>query len=216
MDNYGERSRTTLDEPLCYILIMDYKTKTHLILPFNRTWLVSNGGRTVETNNHLRFADGSGPQNQLFAYDFRFESSGKEKTLEEYQAFGKKVIAPADGTVIQVIDGAIDVLPGERDRAVGVGNAVIIDHHNGEYSLLCHFKYQSIRVKVGDNIKQEQVLGLCGNTGNTSEPHIHFNLQDGPRMHNAKALPAQFRKIIVDGKEMNNCEPMRGQKVTNS
>lgn len=114
-----------------------------------------------------------------------------------------------------MISGAIDVLPGERDRSVGVGNAVIIDHENGEYSLLCHFKYNSLKVKVGDKVRQGDILGLCGNTGNTSQPHIHFNLQDGPLMHTAKALPAQFAKILVNGEVKTNYEPIRGQMVSN-
>ena len=193
---------------------MDYQTKTSLILPFNGMWLVSNGGRTSETNNHIRPADQS-PQNQLYAYDFRMESSGKETTLEEFEVFGKEVLAPANGIIIQIIDGSIDVLPGERDRSVGVGNAIIIDHQNEEYSLLCHFKHNSIKVKVGNKVKQGDVIGLCGNTGNSQQPHIHFNLQDNPLMHRAKALPAQFTKILVNGIEKENCEPIRGEKVSN-
>jgi hypothetical protein len=193
---------------------MDYQTKTSLILPFDGTWLVSNGGRTPETNNHIRPAE-QGPQNQLYAYDFRMESTGKEIKLEEYEVFGKEVLAPGDGIVTQIIDGSLDVLPGERDRSVGVGNAVIIDHQNGEYSLLCHFKHNSIRIKVGDKIKQGDVLGLCGNTGNTFQPHIHFNLQDGPLMHKANALPAQFTKILVHKVEKNNYEPIKGDFVSN-
>jgi hypothetical protein len=193
---------------------MNYQTKTPLILPFNGTWLVSNGGRTPETNSHIRPVD-QGPQNQLFAYDFRLDCTGKETKLEEYTVFGKEVLAPGDGIVIQIIDGSIDVLPGERDRSVGVGNAIIINHQNGEYSLLCHFKHNSIRVKVGDKIKQSHILGLCGNTGNTFQPHIHFNLQDGPLMHKANALPAQFTKILVNKEEKNIYEPIRGQLVSN-
>ena len=95
---------------------MEYQTKTNLIFPFNGIWLVSNGGRTPQTNNHVRPVE-QGPQNQLHAYDFRTESKG-------------------------------DVLPGERDRSVGVRNAIIIDQQNGEYSLLCHFKHNSIKVKL--------------------------------------------------------------------
>ena len=193
---------------------MDYKTKTSLILPFNGTWTVTNGGRTADTNNHFRPAD-QGPQNQLFAYDFRNEHKGSGEKLEDYDVFGKEVIAPANGTIIQTINGSIDVNPGERDRSVGVGNAIIIDHHNGEHSLLCHFKHNSIKVKVGDEIKQGDVIGLCGNTGNTSQPHIHFNLQDGPLMNSANALPAQFKKIVVDSEVKENFEPIRGQKVSN-
>lgn len=194
---------------------MDYQTKTQLILPFKGTWFVSNGGRTPETNNHIRPAE-SGPQNQLYAYDFRTENTGNEKTLEDYPAFGKEVVSPGDGVVVQIIDGSVDVLPGERDRSVGVGNAIIIDHQNGEYSLFCHFKHNSIKVNVGDKVKQGDVMGQCGNTGNTSQPHIHFNLQDGPFMHTAKALPAQFAKITVDGKVKTNYEPIRGQHVSNT
>jgi len=193
---------------------MDYQTKTNLILPFKGTLMVSNGGRTPETNNHNRPAD-KGPQNMLYAYDFRTENTGKEKNLKEFPIFGQEVLAPGDGEVIQVINGAIDVLPGERDRSVGVGNAVMIDHQNGEYSLLCHFQLNSIKVKVGDKIKQGDIIALCGNTGNTSQPHIHFHLQDNPRLHLGKALPIQFRKIIVNGEVKENCEPVRGEKVSN-
>lgn len=193
---------------------MDYQTKTSLILPFRGIWLVSNGGRTSETNNHVRPPE-QGPQNQLYAYDFRMESTGKEMKLDEFKVFGKEVLAPGDGIVTQVIDGSIDVLPGERDRSVGVGNAIIIDHQNGEYSLLCHFKHNSIKLKVGDKVRHDDVIGLCGNTGNTQQPHIHFNLQDGPLMHKANALPTQFRKILVNGKEELNYEPFRGQHVSN-
>lgn len=193
---------------------MDYQTKTSLILPFYETWLVSNGGRTLETNNHNRPPE-QGPQNQLYAYDFRMENTGKETQLEDFPVFGKEVLAPGNGKIIQVIDGSIDVHLGERDRSVGVGNTIIIDHQNGEYSLLCHFKYNSIRVKVGEKVKQGDVLGLCGNTGNTTQPHIHFNLQDGPLIHKANALPAQFNKILVNKEEKNNYEPIRGQLVSN-
>jgi len=193
---------------------MDYQTKTNLILPFSGILMVSNGGRTPETNNHNRPAD-SGPQNQLYAYDFRTNTTSKEKTLEEFPVFGTEVIAPGEGEIIQIINGAIDVMPGERDRSVGVGNAIIINHQNGEYSLLCHFKHNSIKVSVGDKVRQGQVLGLCGNTGNTFQPHIHYNLQDGPKMHLAKALPAQFSKIIVNGVMKEKCEPIRGENVSN-
>lgn len=193
---------------------MDYQTKTTFILPFKGTLMVSNGGRTPETNNHNRPVN-QGPQNMLYAYDFRSESTGNEKVLKDYPDFGKEVIAPSDGVVIQVINGAIDVLPGERDRGVGVGNAVMIDYQNGEYGLLCHFKHDSIRVKVGDKVKQGDVIALCGNTGNTSQPHIHFHLQDNPRIHLGNALPIQFKKIVVDGEIKENFEPVRKQKVSN-
>jgi len=193
---------------------MDYKTKTNLILPFRNTLMVSNGGRNSETNNHFRPAS-QGPQNQLYAYDFRTETTGKEVSLEDYPVFGIEVISPGDGVVAQVVDGSFDCVPGKADRGVGVGNMVIINHQNGEYSLLCHFKHDSICVKVGEHLKQGQLLGLCGNTGNTSQPHIHYNLQDNLPSYEANALPAQFRTILVDGKKKTNYEPVRFQQVSN-
>jgi len=193
---------------------MNYKTKTDLILPFKETLFVSNGGRTPETNSHIKPID-LGPQNQIFAYDFRTKDTEKFKKLEEFPVFGIEILAPSKGEIIQIINGSIDVEIGERDRSVGVGNAIIIDHQNGEFSLICHLKFNSIQVNVGDIVNQGQKLGLCGNTGNTFQPHIHFNLQDGPRMHKANGLPAQFRKIIVNGVVKENYEPIRGDMVSN-
>ncbi|MDO8429515.1 MAG: M23 family metallopeptidase [Candidatus Daviesbacteria bacterium] len=192
---------------------MDYQTKTKLILPFRGEWMVTNGGSDPSKNNHLR---PDGPQNQLYGYDFRKSHRGEGRNLEDYEVFGEEVLSMGDGTIVQIIDGSIDVLPGERDRSVGVGNAIIIDHQNGEWSMLCHFKHNSIKVAVGDKIEQGAILGLCGNTGNTSEPHIHFSLQDGPLMHKSKALQASFSKILVDGELKMDYQPKRGQKVSNS
>lgn len=190
---------------------MDYQTKTKLILPFKGELNVTNGGRTVETNNHVTIGG-----SLSLAYDFRDGHKGEGKNLEDYEVFGKEVLAPADGIIAQVVDGSVDCQPVERDRNVGIGNTIIIDHQNGEWSVLCHLKYNSIIVKVGDSVKQKQTLGFCGNTGNTSEPHIHFHLQNGPLIHNSQALPAKFEKISVDGELKENYEPIRGQRVSNS
>ena len=193
---------------------MQYRTKTKLILPFRGELMVSNGGRTPETNNHNRPTN-QGPQNQLFAYDFRMENTGNEQKLEDYRVFGTEVIAPGKGVVAQVVDGSFDCEIGQADRSVGVGNMVIIDHLNGEFSLLCHFKYKSIVVKVGDELKLGQKIGLCGNTGNTSQPHIHYNLQDNLVSYKANALPAQFTEICVNGAVKLKYEPVRFDIVSN-
>lgn len=193
----------------------DYKTKTSLILPFKGVWIVGNGGRDLEKNNHFK-PDGSGPKSQRFAYDFARDHKGEGKVLEDYEAFGSEIIAPADGIVCQVVNGSIDVSIGESDRFVFPGNMVVIDHENGEWSVLAHFKHNSIKVEVGNNIMQGEVLGLCGNTGNTSEPHVHFHLQDNALVHRANGLPTQFSKIKVDGEIKKNYEPERGQKVENT
>ena len=194
--------------------ILDYKTKTSLILPFKGIWIVGNGGRDASKNNH-RGPDGNGPKDQMFAYDFIREHKGKGKNLEDYEAFGLEVIAPADGSISQVINGSMDNPVGDRDLYVIPGNRIVIDHKNGEWSMLAHLKFNSIKVKVGDKVKQGDLLGLCVNTGNTSEPHIHYQLQDNALPHKATGLPAQFAKINVNGELKENYEPERGQRVSN-
>lgn len=192
----------------------DYKTKTKLILPFKGNWLVGNGGQDPKLNNHLK-EDGTGPKNQTFAIDFIKEHINEGKGLDDYLAFNQEVTAPGDGIISQVIDGSIDNEIGQRDRYVIIGNTVVIDHQNGEWSVLCHFKQNSIRVKAGDKVRSGQVLGLCGNTGNSSEPHIHYHLQNHKLISQAEGLPIQFSKIKVNNEVKNHVELERGQKVEN-
>jgi len=137
--------------------ILDYKTKTSLILPFKGIWIVGNGGRDASKNNH-RGPDGNGPKDQMFAYDFIREHKGKGKNLEDYEAFGLEVIAPADGSISQVINGSMDNPVGDRDLYVIPGNRIVIDHKNGEWSMLAHLKFNSIKVKVGDKVKGKVVV----------------------------------------------------------
>ena len=127
--------------------LSDYKTKTPLTLPFKGTWIVCNGGRDALKNNH-RDLDGNGPKDQMFAYDFIREHKNEGKNLEDYEAFGAEVIAPADGIISQVVNGSKDVSIGESDYVVIAGNMVVVDHENGEWSMLAHFKFNSIKVKV--------------------------------------------------------------------
>ncbi len=193
---------------------MEYKTKTHLILPFNGAWIVGNGGRNSEDNNHYS-EDGSTPDNQIYAYDFSRNHGGNGTQLEDYEAFGKEVIAPANGIISIIENSQLDLPIGERDKVRRSGNKIIIDHQNGEFSFIAHFKQESIKVKVGDRVKQGVVLGLCGNSGNTTEPHIHYHLQDSLLPEKAAGLPAQFRRINVNGLIKENCELEYKQKVSN-
>ncbi len=112
------------------------------------------------------------------------------------------MLAPADGTVIEVIEGVRDNEPGSMNPYSAVGNCVLIEHRPDEISVLAHFQRGSIVVKTGDKVKRGQVLGRCGNSGNSSEPHIHFHLQHSPVLQDGLGIKCFFQKVLVtvDGK----------------
>ena len=191
---------------------LDYQTKTKLRLPFDDEVFVFWGGRTLEQNYHAIDA------NQRFAYDLVMMKDGASHAgdgsrNEDYLCFGKPVLAPGDGTVVEVIDGVHDNVPGQMNPEQVTGNHVVIDHGNGEHSLLAHFRNGSLRVKKGDDVHAGQALGECGNSGNSSEPHLHYQLQDGPGFGVAAGLPAQFSDYLADGQPVARGEPVKGQRV---
>ena len=114
----------------------EYRTKTDLVLPFEGTWTVANGGRKQDQNRHV------GNRNQQYAYDFHIVESNRDSHRtdgmknEDFYAYGKQVHSPGDGHIIQVIDGVEDNSPGKMNHYIIPGNLVVIDHGNGEYSFL--------------------------------------------------------------------------------
>lgn len=194
------------------------RNQTKFILPFKGEWLIFWGGDTVEQNQH------QDAPNQRFAFDI-LKMDAESKTHkndgsknEDYYAFGQEIIAPAAGVVTYIVDGVHDNQPGEMNRMVVPGNLVIIKHAEGEYSLFAHFKQNSIRVKVGDKVTKGQVIGLCGNSGNSSEPHLHFQIQNTPFFEDEGSMKTFFEKITVkrDGKTetKNNYSPVKGDIVS--
>ena len=107
----------------------------------------------------------------------------------------------------------IDNIPGEMNPHKPLGNYVVIDHNNGEFSFLVHFKKNSILVAVGDTVTQGQTLGQCGNSGNTSEPHIHYHLQTTGEYGKGEGLPAQFINYNKNGTAVERGELEQGQLI---
>lgn len=143
--------------------------------------------------------------------------NGNPKLNESYYAFGQELIAPADGTVVYAVDGVHDNIPGEMNRMFAPGNLVVIKHAEKEYSLFAHFKQNSIRVKVGEKVKQGQTLGLSGNSGNSSEPHLHFQVQNTPFFSSEASMKVFFEMVTAkqgDKTEMkNDYSPVKGEKI---
>lgn len=177
------------------------RNKTILRLPFNRVWFVVWGGDTEELNRHQK------APNQKHAFDFvivdeKGEShKGRAKANRDFYAFGKKILAPAGGVVIEAVDGIRDNKPGGINNYLIAGNLVIIKHRKNEISFLAHLKQGSVKVKAGDKIKIGQVIGLCGNSGKSSEPHLHYHLQDNEIIQNGRGIKCYFQNIAISKKD---------------
>jgi murein DD-endopeptidase MepM/ murein hydrolase activator NlpD len=177
--------------------VVSDKQQTELYPPFKGTWTVLAGGEFREgtvQNNLLQ---------QQYAYEFsakdtlgsRYKNDGKAN--EDYFGYGKEVLAPANGTVVEAIDGIRENSPGSRNPYAPIGNTIIIQHSNREYSVLAFLKQGSIRVRVGDKVTRGQVIAQCGGSGSATEPVIHYHLQDSPYLQTAKGIKFYFERAMV-------------------
>lgn len=182
--------------PVVTIPSVPDKQKTPLYLPFNGRWSVVSGGEARE---------GTAARNlltQQYAYEFvALDEQGRQyrgtgEKVDDYFAFGKDILAPADGVVVDVIDGVRDNPPGARNIYSLLGNAVVIQHQANEYSVLAYLKQNSIRVRVGQQVTRGQVIAQCGNSGNSVEPSLHFHVQDSPIMSVAKGVKFYFEQVF--------------------
>lgn len=193
---------------------LDYETKTDLELPFDDEWWIFWGGRNVSENYHAEYRE------QRFALDIVQKINGSTHTgngsqNEDYYCFGKRLNAPGNGKIIDVINNIEDNIPGQFNRDFPTGNRVIIDHENGEFSILAHFKEGSILVSVGDMVVKGQELGKAGNSGNSSESHLHYHLQNTADPFDGEGLPAQFQDYYANEVFVTRGEPVQNEYVAN-
>lgn len=186
---------------------------TKLLLPFKDEWTVTWGGDTKELNYHVE------SRAQKNAFDFlitdskgsSYKSGGENN--EDYYAFGKEIIAPCDGEIVLVVDGVKDNKVGEMNTFNVGGNMVIVKTAQNEYLVFCHFKHQSLKVKERQKINAGELLGLCGNSGNSSEPHLHFHIQNVENMNEATGIKCYFDNLMVNGEMKTNYSPIKGDKI---
>ncbi|MCX7551590.1 M23 family metallopeptidase [Xanthomarina sp. F2636L] len=190
------------------------RNSTKLKLPFNDEWDVFWGGTEEAENYHVAY------ENQKFAYDILIMKDGVSfhgdaKVNENYFAFGKEIIAPCDAKVVKVITGVEDNIPGELNPEQLTGNTIVLETSNKEYILFAHLKYQSIVVREGQFIRQGGLLGQCGNSGNSTEPHLHVSLQNTVDMNIATGGKMYFDKILVNDELKRDYLPVKGDVIKN-
>ncbi len=141
---------------------------------------------------------------QRYAIDFiKIGSDGKTYHGDihknaSYYCYNQPVLAVADGKVVSVTDNVPENVPNSNKLAVPItlktvgGNDVILDIGHGHYALYGHFIPGSIKVHAGEKVKKGQVLARLGNSGNSTEPHLHFQIMDQPSTLAANGLPYAF------------------------
>ncbi len=118
-----------------------------------------------------------------YAWDFVIENFNNKAFTRhglhknDYFCYEKAVTAVADGEVVDVINTVSDNEIGDVNINDNWGNTLIIKHAPMLFSKMSHLKNESIKVKVGDNVKRGDIVAVCGNSGRSPEPHLHFQLQ---------------------------------------
>jgi murein DD-endopeptidase MepM/ murein hydrolase activator NlpD len=181
--------------------------------PIRGEWAAFNGPANASGHRRLVLAlDGHVAIGQRFAIDFlRVDSSGNSHRGDplknaNYYAYGTELLAVADGVIAATKDGIPENVPGANSRAVPItletvgGNYVAIDVGGGRYALYAHVQPHSLRVKVGDRVKRGQVIALLGNSGNSTEPHVHFQIADGPTFLSSEGMPYAMESFEVVGR----------------
>jgi urea transporter/murein DD-endopeptidase MepM/ murein hydrolase activator NlpD len=107
---------------------------------------------------------------------------GEGILAREYYCYEKPVVAPADGIIADLTDGIPDNAIGETNLRQNWGNSIIIRHSDHLFSQVSHLKPGSIKVKKGDTVKKGDAIALCGNSGRSPYPHLHFQLQTTPHI----------------------------------
>ena len=142
-------------------------------VPLDGPVRVGWGGDKVSSNYHAAYPD------QRWAYDLLVEPAfHSAPALEDYGCYGQPVRAPVSGKVVVSHDGEPDQVPGQLPTSPRqiLGNHVIIQPEPGEhYLVIAHLKPGSVAIAEGDMVGDGDVIGACGNSGNTSEPHVHIH-----------------------------------------
>ena len=168
-------------------------------LPINGRWTAGHAGGTVLVNYHCAVPA------QMYAMDImKINDEGRIYTgsgsqISEFPTMKQPILSPIDGVVVGIKDGLsnapISLAP--FDTINPAGNHVVIEFEKERYVFLAHMDSGSVSVKVGDRVVAGQEVGLAGNSGNTTYPHLHMHIQDKPVINNreARGYPYRFKRM---------------------
>ncbi|MFL1420296.1 M23 family metallopeptidase [Staphylococcus ureilyticus] len=182
------------------------ETNLRYTIPVLDTGFVYAGGENELVNHHYSY------KNQRYALDLILVKNhltyhGNPNCCESYYNYNQSVIAPSNGVVIDIVDGIADALPGENNMKHPEGNYIIIKHTDKEFSMIAHLKPNSFEISVGEQIRRGQLIARVGNSGNTMEPHVHFQIMNQNNPQFAKTYKCKL---------LDNVLPEKGDMVSYS
>jgi len=212
-----------------------YRSSNDYHLPVAGTWYVACA---PSLQSHHRWS-----VSQEFAIDLDSlgansrTHTGQGAKLSDYDGYGKDVMAAADGVVVEAHEGAPESdsnlqQPGEskgayqgrwqaqqnalieKDYRELFGNYVVIRHEGGEFSTYEHLRAGTVKVKKGDVVKRGQAIGQLGHSGNSTSPHLHFQVSDGPDPAYSRSIPVVFSNVYVEILGYENVPLQSGWIVT--
>ena len=142
---------------------------------------------------------------------------GNGKAPEQWLCYGAELLAVAPGTVVEVMRDLPDQPPGVAPTDLTIpqiaGNHVLLDLGGGRYAMYAHMAPHTATVHVGDRVKTGQKLGLLGNSGNTTGPHLHFQISDRPSTLDTTSLPFVFQSMTVESRTSLNLDDIDSYSI---
>jgi len=176
-------------------------------------WRALSGAGKNDSHHRRQFCvlGGRATLSSRYAIDWKREENGSgrhgpEDDIHSYLSYENRVLAVKDARVVGVRDGIRDNKPGhvgaealELTLETIAGNWVVLDLGNGQFAHYAHLKPGSLRVKVGDEVKRGDVIGLVGNSGSSFEPHLHFEVTTSPAALRGEGIPYLIEAFTLVG-----------------
>jgi len=152
---------------------------------------------------------------QAYAVDLVLDTPlppGPHRDNTVFPSYNQPVVADAPGVVVIAVDGIPDSPPGVVNRYDMHGNFVVIDHQNGEYSLMAHLIPGSLKVRKGQPVVAGSEIGRCGNSGQTTMPHLHWQIMTDANASIANGIPPRLLMYTRNGSPSSEI-PQKGDKL---
>jgi murein DD-endopeptidase len=174
-------------------------------------WVAFNALSSADHRRAVAIVDCKARISQRFAIDWmRLGPDGRlfhgdSKSNANFYGYGADVLAVADGQVSELKDGLPDNASSNQQHGATLtldtvtGNHLILDLGQGRFALYAHLQPRSLQVKLGDKVKAGQTVARLGNSGQSDQPHLHFQVMDANSSMGAEGLPYELDSFIQVG-----------------